>query len=417
MISQRARSCAGSPTLAMDAKAKALKAEGKDLVSFTAGEPDFDTPDPIKEAGITAIRKGQTKYTPASGTLDLKKAVCEKFKRDNNLDYKPDQVIIGCGAKHVLYTFFQAILDPGDKVLIPTPYWVSYPEQVKLAGGTPVFVETTPQEGFLLSPEKLESALKTTPPPSQGRPGGGPKVLVLNSPSNPTGAVYPPDHLQKLAEIAVTAGMLIVSDEIYEKLLYSSDFPHASPASFHPSIYNSTVSVNGVSKSYSMTGWRIGYAAGPKEIIDAMGRIQSHETSNPSTMCQAAALEALRRGDVDIIPMVEAFRKRRDLILSLLAQIPGVICPKPEGAFYVFPDVSAYLSPSTSPCPPLGEKVGMRGNADDLCLALLDKELVAAVSGVGFGAPTCIRLSYAISESDIKKGLDRITRFLASLRP
>ncbi|OGH55884.1 MAG: hypothetical protein A3G34_00250 [Candidatus Lindowbacteria bacterium RIFCSPLOWO2_12_FULL_62_27] len=384
----------------MDARAKALKAEGKDLVSFTAGEPDFDTPDPIKEAGIAAIRKGQTKYTPASGTVELRKAVCEKLKRDNGLDYAPDQVIIGCGAKHVLYTFFQAVLDPGDRVLIPTPYWVSYPEQVKLAGGIPAFIETTPQEGFLLSPEKLQSQI--TNHNSQFT-----KVLVLNSPSNPTGAVYPPDHLRKLAEIADKAGMLIVSDEIYEKLIYG--LPHASPAAFGLSIYNRTVTVNGVSKSYAMTGWRIGYAAGPKEIIDAMGRIQSHETSNPTSIAQAAALEALRRGDQDVTPMVEAFRKRRDLILSLLSGIRGVVCPKPEGAFYVFPDLSAYLS-----TPPL-TKGGQGGvpfrNSDDLSLSLLSDCLVAVVSGVGFGAPTCLRLSYAVSEKDIERGLDRLVKY------
>ena len=384
----------------MDARAKALKAEGKDLVSFTAGEPDFDTPDPIKEAGIAAIRKGQTKYTPASGTVELRKAVCEKLKRDNGLDYAPDQVIIGCGAKHVLYTFFQAVLDPGDRVLIPTPYWVSYPEQVKLAGGIPAFIETTPQEGFLLSPEKLQSQI--TNHNSQFT-----KVLVLNSPSNPTGAVYPPDHLRKLAEIADKAGMLIVSDEIYEKLIYG--LPHASPAAFGLSIYNRTVTVNGVSKSYAMTGWRIGYAAGPKEIIDAMGRIQSHETSNPTSIAQAAALEDLRRGDQDVTPMVEAFRKRRDLILSLLSGIRGVVCPKPEGAFYVFPDLSAYLS-----TPPL-TKGGQGGvpfrNSDDLSLSLLSDCLVAVVSGVGFGAPTCLRLSYAVSEKDIERGLDRLVKY------
>ncbi len=391
MISQRALNCAGSPTLAMDAMAKALKAEGRDIVSFTAGEPDFDTPDPIKEAGIAAIRNGQTKYTPAAGTVELRKAISEKFKKDNQIDYSPEQIIVGVGAKHVLYTFFQAVLDPGDTVLIPTPYWVSYPEQVKLAGGGPVYVETTPREGFLLSPEKLEAALK--------KGTGKPKVLVLNSPSNPTGAVYPPDHLRKLCEIADHAGMLIVSDEIYEKLIYG--LPHASPAAFGLSIYNRTVTVNGVSKSYAMTGWRIGYAAGPKDIIAAMGRIQSHETSNPTSIAQAAALVALRRGDQDVRPMVDTFRKRRDLILSLLGGIPGVVCPQPAGAFYVFPDVSAHLSHFK--------------NADDLSLSILSDQLVAVVSGVGFGAPTCLRLSYAVSEKDIEKGLARLSKFFENI--
>lgn len=391
-ISKRAKNIAASLTLAISAKAKQMKKEGIDVVSFGAGEPDFDTPEFIKEAGIKAIKDGFTKYTPTSGTPELKEAICEKFKKDNDLEYKPSQIIVSCGAKHSLYNIFMAILDPGDEVIIPAPYWLSYPEMVKMAGGVPVFLTATADNDFKITPEQLESEItkKTV-------------ALVINSPSNPTGSVYTKEELEQFAEIAYRRKIAVVSDEIYEKLIYDGE-KHVSIASLGKELKDMTFVVNGMSKSYSMTGWRIGYAAGPEDAIASMGRVQDHSTSNPTSISQVAALAAIKGDQSCVKDMLVQFDKRRKYIVERLTNIPGVKCPVPKGAFYVLPDMGVYLNQEIN-----GKMI--KGSMD-LCDYLLDDAKVSVVPGVAFGADTCIRLSYATSMENIEKGLDRIEKAL-----
>lgn len=394
-IAKRALAVKPSPTLATAAKAKTMKAQGIDVVDFGVGEPDFDTPENVKEAAKRAIQAGFTKYTPASGTDELKEAVVEKFKRDNGLAYERSQVLISCGAKHSLYNIAEALFDPGDEVIIPSPYWVSYPDQVILNDATPIIVETTEDERFKLSAKKLENAVthKT-------------KAVILNSPSNPTGLAYDKKTLEEIAAVAVKHKLYVISDEIYEKLIYDG-FQHFSIASLGSEIKDLTIVVNGVSKSHAMTGWRIGYAAGPQDVITAMANIQSQSTSNPTSISQKAAVEALR-GPQDFIQVMNSeFDKRRKYIVERLNRITGMSCLMPVGAFYAFPRVS----------PLFGKRVNGKliRNSSDLAAYLLEEAKVALVSGDAFGADAYMRLSYATSMEIIVKGLDRIERAVNKL--
>jgi aspartate aminotransferase len=395
-ISKRAQAIKPSPTLATAAKAKAMKAQGIDVVDFGVGEPDFDTPENVKQAGIKAIQSGFTKYTPAGGTDELKEAVIEKFRKDNGLSYERSQVLISCGAKHSLYNIAEALFDPGDEVIIPSPYWVSYPDQVILNDATPVIVETTEQEGFRISAAKLEKAVT-----------GRTKAIILNSPSNPTGLAYDKKTLEEVAAVAVKHKIYVISDEIYEKLVYDG-FKHFSIASLGPEIRDLTIVVNGVSKSHSMTGWRIGYAAGPKDVITAMANIQSQSTSNPASISQKAALEALSGPQDFIRTMNVEFDKRRKFMVERLNKIPGVSCLMPVGAFYAFPNIAKLFGRSVN-----GRPVN---NSADLAGYLLEEAKVALVSGDAFGADAYIRLSYATSLENIQKGLDRIEKAVSRLR-
>jgi aspartate aminotransferase len=394
-ISKRAKAIKPSPTLAMAAKAKAMKVQGIDVVDFGVGEPDFDTPENVKQAGIKAIQSGFTKYTPAGGTDELRDAVVDKLKKDNGLAYERSQVLISCGAKHSLYNIAEALFDPGDEVIIPSPYWVSYPDQVILNDAVPVIVETTEQEGFRISAAKLEKAItKRT------------KAFVLNSPSNPTGLAYDRKTLEEIAVVAVKHRIYVISDEIYEKLVYDG-FTHTSIASLNPEIKELTIVVNGVSKSHAMTGWRIGFAAGPKDVITAMANIQSQSTSNPASISQKAALEALR-GPQDFLPVMNAeFDKRRKYMVERLNTMKGVSCMLPVGAFYAFPNVSRLYGKSAG-----GKTIR---NSADLSAYLLEAAKVALVSGDSFGADAYIRLSYATSMDIIKKGMDRIEEAVNAL--
>ncbi len=395
-ISERAKSVKPSPTLTIDAKAKALKAAGEDVIGFGAGEPDFDTPESIKQAAIQAIQKGVTKYAPVAGTLELKDAIIAKLKRDNNLEYSREEIIVSVGAKHSLYNLFQAMLNPGDEVVIPTPYWVSYPDMAILAGATPVFVEGKEENGFKLNPDDLAKAIT----PSS-------RLLVLNSPSNPTGSAYTMDELKAIAEVVRPhKNLSIVSDEIYEKLLYDN-FPFASIANVDAEIKARTLVVNGMSKAYSMTGWRLGYLAGDKSVVAAMSKIQGQSTSNPTSFAMAGGVEALTAPEDEVERMKVEFKKRRDYIVDRLNAIPGVTCRKPEGAFYVFPNVSGVFGKSVD-----GRTIK---DADALAEYLLDVYKVAVVPGPGFGAPNCIRLSYATGMENIQRGLDRIEEAVKKL--
>jgi aspartate aminotransferase len=394
-IAKRASAIKPSPTLATAAKAKAMKAQGIDVVDFGVGEPDFDTPENVKEAAKKAIQAGFTKYTPASGTDELKEAVLEKFKKDNGLAYDRSQVIISCGAKHSLYNIAEALFDPGDEVIIPSPYWVSYPDQVILNDATPVIVETTEDEKFKLSAKKLENAVTRKT-----------KAVVLNSPSNPTGLAYDKKTLEEIAAVVVKHKLYVISDEIYEKLIYDG-FQHFSIASLNPEIKNLTIVVNGVSKSHAMTGWRIGYAAGPQDVIAAMANIQSQSTSNPTSISQKAAVEALRGPQDFIQVMNREFDKRRKYMVERLNRITGMSCLMPVGAFYAFPRVSPLFGKSAN-----GKLIG---NSSDLAAYLLEEAKVALVSGDAFGADAYIRLSYATSMEIIIKGLDRIERAVNKL--
>jgi aspartate aminotransferase len=394
-IAKRAMAIKPSPTLATAAKAKAMKSQGIDVVDFGVGEPDFDTPENVKQAGIKAIQSGFTKYTPAGGTDELKEAVIEKFKRDNGLQYEKSQVLISCGAKHSLYNIAEALFDPGDEVIIPSPYWVSYPDQVLLNDAVPVIVETTEEEGFKLSAKKLEKAItKKT------------KALVLNSPSNPTGLAYDKKTLEEIAAIAVRHKIYVISDEIYEKLIYDG-FKHFSIASLGAEIKDLTIVVNGVSKSHAMTGWRIGYAAGPKDVLTAMANIQSQSTSNPASISQKAAVEALRGPQDFIRTMNVEFDKRRKYMVERLNRIKGMSCLIPVGAFYAFPKVSQLFGKNVN-----GRRIA---NSSDLSAYLLEEAKVALVSGDAFGADAYIRLSYATSMENITKGLDRIEQAAGKL--
>lgn len=383
MISKRAKNISPSATLAITAKAKELQAAGVDVVSFAAGEPDFDTPQNINKAAKKAVDQGFTKYTVSSGILELKQAICQKLKKDNGLDYQPANILVGNGAKQCLFNIFQVIINQGDEVIIPVPYWVSYEEMVKLADGKCIFVKT---KDFLLEPVDLLKAITSKT-----------RALILNSPSNPTGTVYDRPRLKKIAKICVENNILVISDEIYEKLTYEGQ--NYSIAGLNNDIKKLTITVNGVSKSYSMTGWRIGYCAAEEEIIRAMSNLQDHQTSNPCSIAQYAALEAIG-GDQSTVELMRAeFRKRRDLMVGLLNGIPDIKADKPAGAFYVFADISELI----------GEK--FPGSAD-FCQKLLGDAHVACIPGSAFGMDSFIRLSFATSEGNIIKGLERIRDFL-----
>ncbi len=396
MLSNRASKIKPSPTLAIDAKAKAMKAEGVDIVSFGVGEPDFDTPDNIKEAAIKAIRDGFTKYTPVGGIDPLKDAIIEKFRKDNNLNYTRDEIIVSCGAKHSLYNIAQALFGPGDEVLIPSPYWVSYPDQVVLNDAIPVFVKTYETDSFMVKTKAIESHItKRT------------KALILNSPSNPTGLTYDKKTLERIAEIVLKHNLYVISDEIYEKLLYDGVL-HFSIASLGSDIKNKTIVVNGLSKAYAMTGWRIGYAAGPKEIIKAMTNIQSQSTSNPTSIAQKASVEALTGPQDFINTMLTEFDMRRKFLISELNSIPGMSCLTPTGAFYAFPNTSRIYGKSID-----NRKIS---SSSDLALYLLEKAKVALVHGEAFGDDNYIRLSYATSIDEINKGVERIREAIGKLK-
>ena len=401
MLSQRAINAAPSPTLAITAKANALKAQGKDVVGFGAGEPDFDTPQNVKNAAVAALDRGDTKYTPSSGTPALKDAIIAKLKRDNGLTYGRNEIIVSCGAKHSIYNLMQAMLNLGDEVIIPSPYWVSYPEQVKLADGVPVIVPTDESTNFLTTAAQIESRL--TPQT---------KMVIVNSPSNPTGAVYTPSALRDISDLCVGRGIYLMSDEIYEKILYTgSEF--VSSASFSDAARKMTITINGFSKAHSMTGWRLGYAAADLDIVAAMSKIQDQSTSNPTSIAQAAGVEALNGPQDSVETMRQAFQERRDYIVSALNDIPGVHCLNPGGAFYVFPNVSALYGKSWTPN---GDSPKTIGGSDALAEYLLDKYGVAVVPGSGFGADANIRLSYATSLPNIQKGVARIAEAVQSLQ-
>lgn len=395
MISERAKNISPSPTLAITAKAKQMKADGIDVVSFGAGEPDFDTPQHIKDAAIKSLEAGFTKYTPASGTVDLKQAIVAKLKRDNGIEYDKSQIIVSLGAKHSIYNAVLSTINPGDEVIIPAPYWVSYPEIVKMADGKCVFVNADESTGFTASIEGLKAAV--TPKT---------KMLILNSPSNPTGGVYSKEQLEAIAAFAVEHGIHVLSDEIYEKIIYD-ERKHISIASLGDDIKKLTITINGLSKAYSMTGWRLGYAAAEKEIVSAMGNIQGHSTSNPVSFTQPAAVAALN-GPQDVVSkMVAEFDNRRKYIVDRLNAMDGITCSMPGGAFYVFPNISGLFGRSFK-----GKTI--KGSN---CLAefLLNEALVAVVAGSGFGADSYMRLSYATSMAAIEKGMDRIAEAIKKL--
>ncbi len=393
-LATRVGAIAPSPTVAMDARAKEMRRQGVDVVAFGVGEPDFDTPEHVKEAGIAAIRAGFTKYTPVQGIPELREAIAAKLRRDNGLEYPPEQILVSSGAKESLYHAVMALCDAGDEVLIPAPYWVTYPEQVRLAGGVPVIVETTGEDGFKVTPDHLRRALSPRT-----------RLLLLNSPSNPTGAVYSPEELANLADFCREHDLAVVSDEIYEKLVYEGR--HASIAAL-PGMQERTVVVNGVSKSHAMTGWRIGYAAGPASVIKGMAALQSHSTTHPAACAQKAAVAALAGPEEPVTAMREEFARRRELMLDLLGRLTGVRVARPAGAFYVFPDVRAWL----------GRSFRGRPVEDDVALAelILTEARVALVPGTAFGAPGHLRLSYATSRERIEEGLRRLRAFAEELR-
>jgi aspartate aminotransferase len=398
--SSRVTNLKESVTLAITAKAKELKSRGFDIIGFGAGEPDFDTPENIKAAAIRAIEAGHTKYTAVGGIPELKGAIIDKFRVDNDLSYTQDEILVSSGGKHSIYNLFQALLDPGEEVIIPSPYWVSYPPMVELAGGVPVIVTTSEAEGFKMTAEALKKHItKKT------------KAIIINSPSNPTGVTYTESELSAIAEVALSNNLLIVTDEIYEKLIYGG-IEATSIAAISKEIKNSTIVLNGVSKAYSMTGWRIGYAAGSREIISAMGRIQSQSTSNPASISQWAAVEALNGPQDALKEMVKVFEKRRDLMVKGLNSIEGVSCMIPDGAFYAFANISGLIGKAAEDRGASGEITGSLSLAD---LLLNDAE-VAVVPGIAFGCDTHIRLSYACSEEDIKVGLERMDEELGKLK-
>lgn len=395
-ISERAKNVAPSPTLAITAKAKQMKAEGIDVISFGAGEPDFDTPIHIKAAAIKSLEAGFTKYTPTSGIDELKQAIVDKLKNENGLEYQKSQIVVSMGAKHSLYNAMLALCNPGDEVIIPAPYWVTYPEQAKLADAVPVILPTDESTGFCVTPEMLKAAV--TPKT---------KVFVLNSPSNPTGGVYDPDTIRKIAEIAVENGFYVISDEIYEKIIYDGR-KHVSIASVSPEMKKLTVVINGLSKSHSMTGWRLGYAAAEQEVASGMSRIQDHSTSNPVSFAQKGGVEALVGSQEATAKMVEQFDRRRKVIVDLLNQMNGLTCALPGGAFYVFPNMSGLIGKSAN-----GATIT---DSDSLAAYLLDTARVAVVPGSGFGAPNYIRMSYATSMNAIEEGCKRMAEALAALK-
>lgn len=389
-LAKRVQALTPSTTLAITAKAKELKAQGLDIIGLGAGEPDFNTPQHIIDEATASMNAGQTKYTPSAGLPKLKEAIAAKLLRDQQLEYKPSEIIVASGAKHALYILFQAILDEGDEVIIPTPYWVSYPEQVKLADGNPVYIEGKESNSFKITPEQLEAAITEKT-----------KAVIINSPSNPTGMLYTADELQQIGEICLKHDILIVSDEIYEKLVYG-DHKHVSIAQLSPELKKQTVIINGVSKSHSMTGWRIGYACGEEALIKAMTNLASHSTSNPTTTAQYGAIAAYNGPQEPVEEMRQAFEERLNIIYDKLVAIPGVSCIKPQGAFYLFPNVKeAALATGYS-------------NVDEFVKGLLEEALVAVIPGSGFGADDNIRLSYATSLDLLEKAVDRISSFVRS---
>jgi aspartate aminotransferase len=387
-----------SPTIAVTTKAAELKAAGRDIIALGAGEPDFDTPQNIKDAAIKAINEGKTKYTAVDGIPELKKAICAKFKRENGLSYEPAQVTVGTGGKQVLYNALMATLNPGDEVIIPAPYWVSYPDMVLLAGGEPVVIEGAMHKGYKISAAQLEAAI--TPKT---------KWFLFNSPSNPTGAGYSWDELKALTDVLMRhPHVWVMSDDMYEHLVFD-DFKFCTPAQVEPGLYDRTLTVNGVSKAYAMTGWRIGYAAGPVPLIKAIGKIQSQSTSNPSSISQWAAVEALN-GVQDYIESNKAlFQRRRDLVVSMLNQAKGVKCPRPEGAFYVYPDISACIGKTSA----AGTLID---NDEAFATALLEETGVAVVFGAAFGLSPNFRVSYATSDEALTEACARIQTFCAGLK-
>lgn len=391
-VSQRAQAVPPSATIAVTNRAKEMKAQGLDVLGFAAGEPDFDTPDFIKEAAIDALKKGQTKYTPAAGTPELRKAIAEKLKNENGLDYKFNQIVVNLGAKHSVFMSMQAVLDPGDEVLLPTPYWVTYPETIKLAQAKAVILETSAETGYKITPAQLKAAItdKTA-------------LLVLNSPNNPGGFCYSPDELKALAKVLEGTKVMVISDEIYERLVYG-DNTFLSFAAISEDAYNRTLTINGLSKSFSMTGWRLGYTAGPVDVIKAMSQMQDHMTQNPVSFTQPAAIAALKDTTGAVEKMRVEFEKRGVFMAEKLNAIDGVQCAAPQGAFYCFPDVSAHY----------GRTIGgvTLTNSMDFAAALLEQALVAVVPGDPFGSPKNIRLSFACSMQQIEKGIARIHEWL-----
>jgi aspartate aminotransferase len=385
-VSDRLKKINPSSTLAITSKAKKLKSEGRDIVSFGAGEPDFDTPDFVKAAAIEAINSGFTKYTPTTGIPELKKAICEKFKKDNLLDYAPSQVVVSCGAKHSIFNALMVLVGRGDEVLIPSPYWVSYPEMVNLCEGKPIFIKTLPENNFKITVNDLKKNITAKT-----------KVLILNSPSNPCGSVYNEAELREIAASCVAKKIFVISDEIYEKIIFD-DLKHVSIAGFGKEIYDLTLTVNGMSKSYSMTGWRIGYLAGPQDIIDAISKLQDHSTSNPTSIAQKAAAVALAGGGDFVKEMAAEFQKRRDFCVGILSKIKKIGFVRPQGAFYIFCDIS-------------------KTKLDSLTFAdrLLSEGLVAVIPGKAFGRDDYIRMSFATSIAELTKGLSRIEQWLEKL--
>lgn len=391
-IAERLSSIKPSPTIAVTTKAKELKAAGKDVLGLGAGEPDFDTADYVKDAAIAAIKAGDTKYTAVDGTPELKKAICAKFKRENGIDYEPANITVGSGAKHVLYNAFMATLNPNDEVVIPAPYWVSYPDMVELAGGKPVIVQCPAEKGFKLQPEDLERAINKNT-----------KWLILNSPSNPTGAAYSKNEMKLITDIVLKHPQVhIIADDIYEHLVYDG-FEFVTPAQVEPALKDRVLTVNGVSKAYAMTGWRIGYAGGHKDLIKAMAIIQSQSTSNPTSISQAASVAALNGSQEYLKERCEAFKARRNMVVELLNNIEGITCNTPEGAFYVFPSCKGIIGKTT----PSGKIIS---NDNDFASYLLEEALVAVVPGIAFGAEGFFRISYATSESVLKEACARIAK-------
>ena len=393
MLSKKAMGISPSSTLAIDAKFKEMKANGEDVVGFGAGEPDFDTPKHIKDAAIRAINENKTRYTPAAGTVELRKAVAKKFREENGLDYEYTNIVVSNGAKHSLVNAFTAICNPGDEVIIPAPYWVSYPEMVKLADGVPVVIYAKEEDNFKITPEQIRAAITDKT-----------KAIVINSPSNPTGMIYTKDELEKIADIAVENNIYVISDEIYEHLIYEGK--HVSIASLGDKIKELTIVINGVSKTYAMTGWRIGFAAANSEIAKIMSNIQSHAASNPNSIAQAAAVAALEGGMETVERMKRHFEKRRNFMVERINEMNGVSCLNPHGAFYIMMNIKELI----------GEELYGRTihDADDFAELFLNVAKVAVVPCTGFGAPEYVRWSYATSMDNIVEGLERLKKFLAA---
>jgi len=385
-LAERLKKVKPSSTLAITSKAKKLKSDGLDVINLAAGEPDFDTPDFVKDSGIEAIRKGFTKYTPTTGIPELKKLISEKLKKDNSLEYNTKQIVVSCGAKHSIFNALFVLLDPKEEVLIPQPYWVSYPEMAYLCSGLPRFIKTLPENNFKITTRQLKEQLSSKT-----------KVLILNSPSNPTGCVYSEEELRGIAEICVKNKIFVISDEIYEKLIYGG-LRHVSIAGFNKDIYDLTVTINGLSKSFSMTGWRIGYLAAAPDISEAVSRLQDHSTSNPNSIAQKAAVAALSYSGDFFDKIIEEFEGRRDYCMERLSRMPGIKAVLPQGAFYIFCDIS---------------KTGLK--SQDFANRLLEEKYVGLIPGDGFGMNSYVRISFATSLEQLKKGMDRLGNFLESV--